>query len=108
MTKDYRGSARNPCSRNPPIADDKNLEGHLSGPSTGPQICQAPGQEGTGILFCITGARDRTRSRKLHRHSVLETYFQRLSEKAISPYRVTPGSVGYDLFTPINFRIHPN
>ena len=32
----------------------------------GPQIRQTPGQEGTGRLFCITGARDRTRSRKLH------------------------------------------
>ena len=60
MTKDYRGHARSPCSRNPPSADDKNLEGRLSGPSTGPQICQTPGQEGTGRLFCITGARDRT------------------------------------------------
>ena len=40
-------------------------------------------------------------------HSVLETYFQRLSEKAISPHRATPGSVGYDLFTPIDFRIQP-
>ena len=107
MTEDYRGHARSPCSRNPPSADDKNLEGRLSGPSTGPQICQTPGQEGTGRLFCITGARDRTRSRKLHRHSILETYFQRLSEKAISPHRATPGSVGYDLFTPIDFQIQP-
>ena len=66
MTKDYRGYARGPCSRNPPSADDKNLEGRLPRPSTGPQIRQAPGQEGTGRLLCITGARDRTRSRKLH------------------------------------------
>ena len=47
------------------------------------------------------------RSRKLHQHSVLETYFQKLSEKAISPHQATPGSVGYDLFTPINFKIQP-
>ena len=107
MTKDYRGHARSPCSRNPPSADDKNLEGRLPGPSTSPQIRQTPGQEGTGRLFCITGARDRTRSRKLHRHSVLETYFQRLSEKAISPHQATPGSVGYDLFTPIDLKIQP-
>ena len=52
-------------------------------------------------------SRDCTRSRKLHWHSVLETYFQRLSEKAISPHQATPGSVGYDLFTPINFQIQP-
>ena len=107
MTKDYQGHARSPCSGNPPSADDKNLEGHLSGPSTSPQIRQTPGQEGTGRLFCITGARDCTRSGKLHQHSVLETYFQKLSEKAISPHRATPGSVGYDLFTPINFQIQP-
>ena len=60
MTKDYRRCARSPCSRNPPSADDKNLEGRLPGPSIGPQICQTPGQEGTGRLFCITGARDHT------------------------------------------------
>ena len=107
MTKDYRGHAGSPCSGNPSSTDDKNFEGRLSGPSTGPQICQTPGQEGTGRLYCITGARDRTRPRKLHRHPILETYFQRLSEKAISPQRATPGSVGYDLFTPIDFQIQP-
>ena len=107
MTKDYRGYARSPCSRNPPSADDKNLMGCFSGPSTGPQICQTSGQEGTGRLYCITEARDCTRSRKLHRHSILETYFQKLSEKAINPRRATPGSVGYDLFTPIDFQIQP-
>ena len=85
MTKDYRGHARSPCRGNPPSADDKNLEGCLSGPSTGPQIRQTPGQEGTGRLFCITGARDCTQSGKPHRHPILETYFQRLSEKAIKP-----------------------
>ena len=88
-------------------ADDKNLEGCFSGPSTGPQIRQTSGQEGTGRIYCITGARDRTRSRKLHQHSILETYFQKLLEKAINPRRATPGSVGYDLFTPIDFQIQP-
>ena len=107
MTEDYRGHARGPCSGNPPSADDKNLEGHLPRPSTGPQIRQAPGQEGTGRLLCITGAQDCARSRKLRQHPELETYFQRLSEKAISPHQATPGSVGYDLFTPINFQIQP-
>ena len=59
------------------------------------------------VDFCITGTRDRARSRELHGHSVLETYFQKLSEKAISPHQATPGSVGYDLFTPIDFQIQP-
>ena len=30
-----------------------------------------------------------------------------MSEKAISPHQATPGSVGYDLFTPIDFQIQP-
>ena len=107
MTKDYRGHARGPCSRDPSSADDKNLEGCFSGPSAGPQIRQTSRQEGTGRLYCITGAQDHTRSRKLHRHSILETYFQKLSEKAINPRRATPGSVGYHLFTPIDFQIQP-
>ena len=107
MTKDYRGYARSPCSRNPPSTDDKNLEGRLSGPSTGPQIRQTPGQEGTGRLFCITGTRDRFRSRECHRYSGLKATFQKLSEKAISPHQATPGSVGYDFFTPIDFQIQP-
>ena len=94
MTEDYRRHARGPCSRNPPSADDKNLEGCLPRPQTGPQVRQASGQEGAGRLLCITGARDRTRSRKPHRHSVLETYFQKLSERAVSPRCATPGSVG--------------
>ena len=107
MTKDYRGYARGPCSRNTPSTDDKNLEGCFPGPSSGPQICETLRQEGASRLFCITGTRDHTRSRKLHRHPILETYFQKLSEKAISPHRATPGSVGYDLFTPIDLQIQP-
>ena len=58
-------------------------------------------------FLCITGTRDCARSRELHQHPKLETYFQKLSEKVISPHRATPGSVGYDLFTPINFQIQP-
>ena len=107
MTKDYRGCARSPCSRDSPSTDDKNLEGCFPRPSTSPQVCKTPGQEGAGRLFCITGAQDCLQSRELHRHSVLETYFQKLSEKAISPHQATPGSVGYDLFTPIDFLIQP-
>ena len=30
-----------------------------------------------------------------------------MSEKAISPHQATPGSVGYDLFTPIDLLIQP-
>ena len=30
-----------------------------------------------------------------------------MSEKAIRPRQATPGSVGYDLFTPIDFKIQP-
>ena len=38
---------------------------------------------------------------------MLETYFQKLSKRAISPHQATPGWVGYDLFTPIDFVIQP-
>ena len=38
---------------------------------------------------------------------VLETFFQKLTERAITPCRTTPGSVGYDLFTPYDFEIQP-
>ena len=36
---------------------------------------------------------------------MLETFFQKLTEKAITHHRATAGSVGYDLFTPIDFEI---
>ena len=73
----------------------------------GPQICETPRQEGAGRLFCIARTRDRFQSRECHRHSGLKATFQKLSEKAISPHQATPGSVGYDLFTPIDFQIQP-
>ena len=38
---------------------------------------------------------------------MLETFFQKLTDKAITPHRATTGSVGYDLFTPINFVLQP-
>ena len=38
---------------------------------------------------------------------MLETFFQTLTEKAITPHRAAPGSVGYDLFTPFDFAILP-
>ena len=38
---------------------------------------------------------------------MLETFFQKLTERAITPHRATCGSVGYDLFTPYNFEIQP-
>ena len=85
-TQDYREGARTTHSRNSPGADDKNPEGCFPGPSTSPQVRETPGQEGAGRLFCITRTRDCSRSRECHRHSVLETFFQKLSEKAISPH----------------------
>ena len=108
MTKDYQGCAQSPHSRNSPSTNDKNLEGCFPGPSTSPQIHETPRQESAGRLFCITGAQDCLRSRECHGHSVLETYFQKLSEKAISPHQATAGSVGFDLFTPVDLLIQPN
>ena len=106
-TEDYRGLTRSPYSRNTPSTNDQNLEGCLPGPSSSPQVCEASRQEGTGRLLCITGTRDRSRSRECHGHSRLKASFQKLSEKAVSPYQATPGLVGYDLFTPIDFQILP-
>ena len=79
----------------------------FAGSSTSPQIHKAPRQESAGRLFCIAGAQDHSQSRECHGHPVLKTYFQKLSEKAISPHEATPGSVGYDLFTPVDFLIQP-
>ena len=107
MAEDYRGLTRSPCSRNTPSTDDQNLEGCFPGPSSSPQVCEAPRQEGTGRLLCITGTRDRSGSRECHRRSRLKANFQKLSEKAVSPHQATSGSVGYDLFTPIDFQIPP-
>ena len=107
MTEGYRGLTRSPCSRNTPSTDDQNLEGCFPGPSSGPQICETPRQEGAGRLFCITGTQDHFRSRECRRYTGLKATFQKLSEKAISPHQATPGSVGYDLFTPIDFQIQP-
>ena len=53
------------------------------------------------------GARDCTRSGRLYQCPTINSYLQKLSEKAVSPHRATPGSVGYDLFTPIDFQIQP-
>ena len=106
-TKDYRGQTRSPCSRNTSSADDKNLEGCFPGPSGGSQVCETPRQEGAGRLFCITRTRDHSQPREYHRHSRLKATFQKLSKKAVSPHQATPGSVGYDLFTPIDFQILP-
>ena len=38
---------------------------------------------------------------------MLKACFQKLSHRAISTHQATPGSVGYDLCTPINFVIQP-
>ena len=108
MTKDYQRGARSPCSRDSSSADDENLEGRFPGPSTSSQIRKTSRQEGAGRLYCITGTQDCSRSRELHGHSVLKTHFQKLSEKAISPHQAIPGSVGYDLFTPVDLLIQPN
>ena len=107
MTKDYQGCVQSLLSKNPTSTDDKDFEGCFPGPSDSPQIHEAPRQESASRLFCITGTRDSLRPGEYYRHVMLETYFQKLSEKGISPHQATPGSVGYNLFTPIDFVIQP-
>ena len=36
---------------------------------------------------------------------MLEAPFQKLTDKVVTPHRATPGSVGYDVFTPISFTL---
>ena len=91
-----------------PVQMTKILRDVFQDPQLAHKYAKHLEQESAGRLFCITGARDRSQSREHHGHSVLETYFQKLSEKAISPHQATPGSVGYDLFTPVDFLIQPN
>ena len=38
---------------------------------------------------------------------MLKTYFQKLTNKAITPRHSTPRAVPYDLFIPINFTLQP-
>ena len=38
---------------------------------------------------------------------MLKTFFQKLTDKAITPHQTTPGLVGYDLFMNIDFVIQP-
>ena len=107
MTEDYRGCIQGTLSRDPPSPDNENPEGCLSGSSSSTQICKTLGQESSGRFFYITGIQDRPQPGEYRRHTVLETFFQKLMEKAITPHRATPGSVGYDLFTPLDFEIQP-
>ena len=38
---------------------------------------------------------------------MLEAPFQKLTKKAVTPCRAIPGSVGYDIFTPVSFTLAP-
>ena len=105
MTKDYRGCTQGTFSRNSSGPDDQDPEKCLSGSPDSTQIREAFGQKGTSRFLYITGIRDRPQTGEYRGYLVLETFFQKLTEKAITPRRVTAGSVGYDLFMPIDFEI---
>ena len=90
-----------------PVQMTKILRDVFQDPQVAHKYAKHLDKKGAGRLFCLTGTRDCFRSRECHRHSRLEASFQKLSEKAISPHQATPGSVGYDLFTPIDFQIQP-
>ena len=88
-----------------PVQMTKILRDVFPRPSGSPQLCKTPRQEGAGRLFCITGTQDRSQSRECHRHSRLKGIFPEVVWKGQSaPQQATPGSVGYDLFTPIDFQ----
>ena len=106
-TKDYRGCSGGTLSRDPPCTKDKNTERHLPGSTDGTLIHQVPGQESAGRFFCVVGTRGKPGPRRPREPTMLRTLFCKLTAKAITPHRATPGSVGYDLFTPIDFVIQP-
>ena len=106
-TKDYRRYPGGTLSRDTSSANDQNLERRLPGSADGTQICKASRQEGTGRFFCVSGTLSEPRLGGPQKPTELKTLFQKLTMKAITPHRSTPGSVGYDLFTPINFAIQP-
>ena len=89
---------------------DSPLSLHSTWRRNGSGVLVHPGKQAATArkwFFCVTGVRDCAQSGGLYQHPITETYFQKLSEKAVSPHRATPGSVGYDLFTPIDFQIQP-
>ena len=92
-------------SQNPSCPDDKNLKRRLPGSTDSTQICKIPRQEGTGRFFCITGTRGDPGSGKPREPTVMKTLFRKLTIKAVTPRCSTPGSVGYDLYAPIDFTI---
>ena len=65
----------------------------------------------SGRFFCLTassGARNCAQTWDQGGNKVLETPFQKLTDKAITPQRSTPESVGYDVFIPTNLILQPN
>ena len=38
---------------------------------------------------------------------MLKTFFEKLSDRAITPHRATPASVGSNIFTPVSFVLQP-
>ena len=107
MTENYRGCARGSLSRDPPCANEEDSEGHFPRSSNSTQICETLGQESPGRLFCVTRTQDNPQPREYRGHMVLEAFFQKLTEKAITPHRATPGLVGYNLFVPLDFVLQP-
>ena len=59
------------------------------------------------VTLAIVGTRGKPRPRGAQEPTMLRTLFRKLTAKAITPYRATSGSVGYDLFTPIDFVKQP-
>ena len=105
MTKDYQRCTQGQVSRDSPSTNDINSERHLSGPSDGAQICKTLRQEGSGRIFVLTGTRNHPQTGQCGGYHVLKAPFQKLTDIAITPQKATPGSVGYNVFTPIDFTL---
>ena len=90
-----------------PVQMTKILRDIFQDPQTVHKYTKTSGQESSDRLFYITGIPHHPGPGEYRGHTVLETFFQKLTERAITPHRTTPGSVGYDLFTPFDFEIQP-
>ena len=103
MTKDYRGHARSPCTAEiHPVQMTKILRDVFQDPQLAHKYVKHLDKKVQVDSSVSQESEIVPNPESCHGHSVLETYFQKLSEKAISPHQATPGLVGYDLFTPVD------
>ena len=104
----YRNSDRS--RGDTPNPNDKNTTGGSPNRTNSTQVWRASRQEVPSRAGSYQGATSRPEIEQpciSNRDRPLTFRFVKLSINAITPRRGTPGSVGYDLFTPIEFTLQP-